>query len=80
MPTVLRADGFDFVIHFNDYGPANVHVSNADGECRIVLEPTVMLDRSWRMKEIDARRAVRLAIEHSDLLRTEWRRIHGTSE
>ena len=73
-------DGFDFVIHFNDHAPANVHVSNADGECRILLEPTVMLDRSWRMKEIDAMRAVRLTIEHSVQLRTEWRRIHGPSK
>jgi hypothetical protein len=68
------------VIHFNDHAPANVHVSNADGERRLVLEPTVMLDRSWRMKEIDAKRAARLAIEHRDLLRTEWRRIHGPSK
>lgn len=79
MPTVLRVDGFEFVIHLNDHAPANVHVFKAEGECRIVLEPEVALDRVWSMKERDARRAARLAAEHVALLRSDWERIHGTS-
>ena len=68
---------FDFVVHLNDHAPANVHVINADGECRIVIEPEVRLDQVWRMKERDARQATRLAEDYGASLRKEWRRIHG---
>ena len=78
MPAVLRAGSFDFVIHLNDHAPANVHVHNADGECRIVLEPEVALDMCWNMKAVDARRAVRLVALHRDHVRAEWQRIHGS--
>ena len=77
MPTVLRADGFLFVIHLNDHLPANVHVLSADGECRILIEPEVELDKFWRMKATDARKALRLAQQHAGLLRSEWEKIHG---
>jgi hypothetical protein len=69
--------GFDFVVHLNDHAPANVHVVNADGECRIAIRPEVRLDQVWRMKEKDARRATRLAEDHRATLCKEWRRIHG---
>jgi hypothetical protein len=69
MPTVLRVDGFEFVIHTNDHAPANVHVFNADGECRITLDPEPALDRVWSMKQKDARRAERIAAQHAAELR-----------
>ena len=77
MPIVLRVEGFEFIVHLNDHAPANVHVLRADGECRIVLEPRVVLDEVWGMKAVDARRAARLAREHIDVLREAWSRIHG---
>jgi hypothetical protein len=80
MPTILRVDGFEFVVHLNDHPPANVHAFTADGECRIVIEPEVRLDRFWRMNERDARRATRIAREHRAMLLSEWRRIHGQQE
>ncbi|MCI0435528.1 MAG: DUF4160 domain-containing protein [Gemmatimonadetes bacterium] len=80
MPTVLRTGGFEFAIHINDHPPAHVHAYNADGECRIVIEPDVVLDTFWNMKEVDARQAVRLASRHEPYLRSEWERIHGLRE
>ena len=77
MPTVLRHGGFDFVVHTNDHPPPNVHVLSAEGECRILLEPEVALDKVWSMRATDAREAVRLARQHRDFLRAQWERIHG---
>lgn len=66
------------MIHLNDHPPANVHALNADGQCRVVLDPEIKLDKFWNMKAIDAREAVRLATQHLESLRAEWERIHGT--
>jgi hypothetical protein len=80
VPVILRVDRFEFIVHLNDHAPANVHVMTADGECRIVIEPDVVLDRIWSMNAIDARKAMRLAREHVATLRKAWDRIHGAED
>ncbi|MGH7551405.1 MAG: DUF4160 domain-containing protein [Longimicrobiales bacterium] len=80
MPTVLRVRGFRFVIYTREHVPANVHVLNADGECRILIHPDIALDERWDMKKTDAREAVRIARENVKMLREKWEEIHGRLE
>jgi hypothetical protein len=76
MPTVLRAEGFDIKIHFNDHAPAHVHALKAGGEAIIILEPLTIL-RFWRMNRRDAAKAKSLVQEKRSFLLGSWEGIHG---
>ena len=44
MPTVLLAFGLRFYFYSGEHQPIHVHVENADGRAKFVLEPTVEID------------------------------------
>ena len=76
MPTVLRQDGFEFVVRLNDHEPMHVHVYKGEGEAKIELLPVALVG-VWEMKKSDARKAKRIVAENqADLIR-KWREIHG---
>jgi hypothetical protein len=37
MPTVLRKDGFEFMIYTDDHEPAHVHVFKGEGKAKIII-------------------------------------------
>jgi hypothetical protein len=76
MPTVLRQDGFEFVIYPNDHTPMHVHVFKGDGEAKINLSPVTII-AAWGMGKSDARKAKRITVENQDYLIEKWREIHG---
>jgi hypothetical protein len=76
MPTVLRRDGFEFVIYLDDHNPPHVHVFKADGEGKIELDPIVVAG-VWRMKRNDVRNAKHIASENQTYLPDRWREING---
>ncbi len=81
MPTIHRAQGFDFMIHPNDHEPAHVHVYHADGVVIVLLGdantlPSVRAIRG-PVKDRDVVRAVRTVEENQETMLAEWRRIHG---
>jgi hypothetical protein len=76
MPTVLRQDGFEFVIRLNDHEPMHVHAYKGDGEAKIKLSPVALVG-VWEMKKSDARKAKRIVAENQDYLIQKWRGIHG---
>lgn len=76
MPTVLRQDGFEFVIYTNDHEPMNVHAYKGNGEAKIELSPVAVVG-VWEMKKSDARKAKRIVAENQDYLIQKWREIHG---
>jgi hypothetical protein len=43
MPTVLRRDGFEFVVYFDDHSPPHVHVFKGEGETKIKLDPIIVV-------------------------------------
>ena len=77
MVTVLRAQGYRFVIFANDQLPAHVHAFG-DGEAKIDLsgEAPKLL---WAvdMKRGDVRRVMAVAREHRGILLERWITIHG---
>lgn len=77
MPTVLREDGFNFRIYFNDHSPPHVHVLKAEGEAKISIEDEVpYLLSNDRMKLKDIRQALIIAYRHQARLLECWREIH----
>ncbi len=76
MPAVLRRDGFEFVIYFDDHNPPHVHVFKADGEAKIELDPVIVVG-VWRMKRKDVRNAKSITIENHAYLLDRWREING---
>ena len=76
MPAVLRRDGFEFVIYFDDHNPPHVHVFKAEGEAKIELDP-VLIVGVWNMKKTTARKAKRITEENQAYLLDKWREING---
>lgn len=82
MPTVLRKDGFNFVIYTDDHEPAHTHVKRAGKEVVINLgdentKPYVRENLGMNTK--NRRKALGIAAENQDYLIEKWREIHGGS-
>lgn len=76
MPTVLRQDGFEFVIYYNDHEPMHTHVFKGDGELKINLDP-VEMTHNWGMKKNEARKAKSIGEKNQTYLMERWREING---
>ena len=80
MPTVLRTDGFRFVIWPNDHPPPHTHVYQAGEEAVICLGtddefPALLKVRG--MSKPDVAKAIGAVFQHRQLLRRRWREFHG---
>ena len=80
MPTVLRKDGFEFRVYFNDHLPAHIHVFKAEGQAKIGIGADQEMPELLQVQGMsgkDAKRAVEIAIEHRKELLQKWEEIHG---
>jgi hypothetical protein len=72
MPTVMRMQGFRFVIWPDDHEPPHVHVFKAGGEVVIRLHE----NRVWERKGMSVREAslaLDLVMTHCGFLLEQWR-------
>ena len=78
MPTVLRGDGFDFVILLppREHGPAHVHARKAGGEVVILLS-SLVVEKVKQMRSADVVTAIGIVADHQDELLSAWRKHHG---
>ena len=76
MPTVLRAEGFEFRIWTNDHEPPHVHVFRGGTQAKVELISAEAV-RIWGMRPRNVRLAEELVAENRDLLLDAWRNIHG---
>ena len=79
MPTILRLDGFKFVIWPRDHPPPHVHVFKAGTEVIIELGiegewPSVRETRGMSTRDITS--AFDMAILHNKLFMEKWANIH----
>ncbi len=82
MPTVLRQDGFNFVIYPDDHEPSHTHVKKAGTEVVINLgnENTGPHERENEgMSTQNRRKALQLAGERQAYLIAQWRRLNGNA-
>ena len=80
MPTVLRRDGFRFLIYQGDaeHGPAHVHAVKAGTEVVILLAPVAVREVKG-MARADIRAAVRIVEDYNAELLAAWERIMSDS-
>lgn len=78
MPTILRLDGFRFLIYQGDaeHAPAHVHAIKA-GQMVVIDLTTVSVRDIQGMGRTDVRAAVRITGDNLALLVSAWRRING---
>mgnify|MGYP001570242479 CR=1 FL=1 len=77
MPTVLREDGFEFMLYTHDH---DVHVHKAGKEVVINLSnenTPVSIREVVRMSKKGTRKAVSIAQKYQAYLLEKWREIHG---
>jgi Mn-dependent DtxR family transcriptional regulator len=80
MATVMREDGWVFVIYSDDHPPPHVHAKKAGGEVKVSLPTANEYLRVLRVRGVathEAMRAARLVEEHRERLLREWEKIHG---
>jgi hypothetical protein len=76
MPTVLRQDGYEVVIYFNDHPPPHVHAFKGGGEAKINLNP-VQIAQAWQLNKATVRKAKRVVVENQLYLLERWQEING---
>jgi hypothetical protein len=78
---VVRSHGFAIAIFTHDHTDrAHVHVRRAGGVVVIELATDTRAQAVCRlegMRDVDVHRASRVVWEHSAMLMTAWRKIHG---
>lgn len=77
MGTVLRKNGFQFMIYEDDHDPAHVHTWYGGKWARIWLSKKVHITERVSMNKNELSKAMQIAQEHRDFLLKEWKRIHG---
>ncbi len=81
MAKVLERAGFKFFIWSNDHRPAHVHVRKGSAEMTIVLGSVyvkpVIRDTSRNLRDVDAVKGLRIAVEMQAFFLEKWREIHG---
>ncbi len=78
MPTVLRKDGFDFMIYHDDHEPRHAHVKKAGKEVVINLgaaQTAPYMCENKGMSKQDVRKALKFAYEHQADLIAAWEEI-----
>ncbi|CAN5845244.1 hypothetical protein BH20ACI4_BH20ACI4_07180 [soil metagenome] len=80
MPTILRRNGFEFVIRTRDHEPPHVHVLYAGTEVlfNLGIADEMPLIREVRgMNRRNVRRAFEIAVENNEMFLMRWREIYG---
>ena len=80
MPTLIRQDGFDIRMYFDDHDPPHVHVFQAGGQAKIAIgdsttAPSLLLVQGMNSKE--AKAALRVVTQHQTHLLEKWEEYHG---
>jgi hypothetical protein len=80
MPTLLRKDGFDIRMYFDDHDPPHVHAFKAGGQAKVALgslevAPSLMLVQ--RMSVKDTKQAVAIVAGDQMQLLEKWEEYHG---
>jgi len=73
-PTVLIKDGFRVYFFSREEQRMHVHVSHADGEAKIWLDPTIELAQNYGLSPRRLRAALALVRRHRHEIRDAWRK------
>ncbi len=77
MPTVLREQGYKFIIYVNDHPPAHVHIQHQGNWAIIEFENRVFVRKNQGLNRREIAIAEILVEDNPEFLLSEWRKIHG---
>lgn len=80
MPTVLRQDGFSFMIYTRDHEPMHVHVWHQGNEAIIRFENEIVLLEVTGLTRQECRRAMSIVWDNRDFLIGKWKEIYGEKD
>ena len=72
MPELFRMFGMRFFFFSNEHAPIHVHVKNADGTSKFVINPVHLVENNG-MKSKDLRLAESIIIENEELIEQKWK-------
>lgn len=78
-PTVLMKDGFRVYFFSREEPRMHAHVSHAEGEAKIWLEPRIELAQNYGLSARRLRKALALVGRHRHEIREAWRRHFDSS-
>ena len=76
VPTFIRQNGFEVMIHTDDHSPAHVHCYRGRRLVKVRLNDLTAYHRT-HATDRDVNEALRIVAEHRDLCWEAWRQIHG---
>lgn len=71
MPEIFRFFGIRFFYFSNDHIPLHIHIKNADGTAKFLLEPVKLIENKG-IKQKDLSIAENIIIENKDLIISHW--------
>lgn len=77
MPTILVIFGLRFYFFANEHLPIHVHLENADGMAKIVLEPEIELVENNGIGPRDIKRAMSIVEQYKEEFIEKWKEFHG---
>ena len=77
MPKILEIEGYKFYIYLNDHLPVHVHVWKGGGECKVLLEPEIIIQDNYDFKSQELKSILRIIAEHYTFIIEKWHEIHG---
>lgn len=72
MPTVLLINGYRFFFYMNEHLPVHIHVKKGGAKARIILEPTIQLDKNYGFKPSEMNKIIDIVVEHYDYIIKKW--------
>ena len=75
MSTIFIALGFRFHFFTHDHEPIHVHVQNADGKAKFVIEKEIKLIYNTGIKSKDLKIAESIIEENRNTFIDEWKKV-----
>lgn len=76
MPTVLRENGFSFIVYINDHEPMHVHIFYQGREAVINFADGLKIRDNFGLNRSQMRRALSITQQNRQLLKEKWSEIN----
>ena len=77
MPTILREQGFRFHFFSEEHLPIHIHIKKGGARARIVLEPSITIDKNDGFNPPEMRKIVKIIEQQYDYLIQQWHETFG---
>jgi hypothetical protein len=77
MPVIIRQNGFQIVMYFNDHEPVHVHLKKAGSEIKVNALTLELMQVKGDISNRDIRKALEIVAEHQLLINQKWGELRG---